>query len=98
MYLLCAKKSKLPSHQVFGVFALEVNNILQATSPKLRREMGMCAIIIYAQQQQYYTIQVLVVRTSTPVSSLSFWVQLTWYLVRYIQAPTNQRYGGLSRA
>ena len=42
-----AKKSKLRSHQVFGVFALEVNKILQATPPKLRREMGMCAIITY---------------------------------------------------
>ena len=45
-YLPSAKKSKLPSHQVFGVFALEVNKILQATPPKLRRETGMCAIII----------------------------------------------------
>ena len=49
-----AKKSKLPSHQVFGVFALEVNKILQATSSKLRREMGMCATttVVYVQQQQ----------------------------------------------
>ena len=38
-----AKKSKLPSHQVFGVFVLEVNKVLQATPSKLRREMGMCA-------------------------------------------------------
>ena len=38
-----AKKSKLPSHQVFGVFALEINKIMQATPSKLRREMGMCA-------------------------------------------------------
>ena len=51
MYLSSAKKSKLPSHQVFGVFALEVNKSLQATPPKLSREMGMCAIIIYVQQQ-----------------------------------------------
>ena len=36
-----AKKSKLPSHQVFGVFALEVNK-MQATPSKLRREMEMC--------------------------------------------------------
>ena len=53
-----AKKCKLPSHQVFGVFALEVNGILQATPPKLRREMGMCgttAIIIYVMVQQYCT-------------------------------------------
>ena len=59
MYLPSAKKNKLPSHQVFGVFALEVNEILRATPPKLGREMGMCgnaAIIICVQQlQQYYT-------------------------------------------
>ena len=85
MYLPSAKKSKLPSNQVFGVFALEVNKILEATPSKLRREMGMCATTIYVQQQQYYTIRVLVVRT--PVSSLSFQVQNTWYLVRYMQAP-----------
>ena len=30
-YLPSANESKLPSHQVFGVFALEVNKILQAT-------------------------------------------------------------------
>ena len=40
-YLTSAKKSKLPSHQVLGMFALEVNGILQATPPKLRREMGL---------------------------------------------------------
>ena len=41
---------------------------------------------IHVQQQQwYYTIGVLVVRT--PVSSLSFQAQHTWYLVRYMQAP-----------
>ena len=37
------------------MFALEVNEILRGTPPKLRREMGMCgtaAIIIYVQQ--YY--------------------------------------------
>ena len=49
-YLPSAKKSKLPSHQVFGVFALEVNKILQATPSKLRREMGMCATTIYYVQ------------------------------------------------
>ena len=52
IYWPSAKKSKLPSHQVFGVFALEVNKILLATSSKLRREMGMCATTIYVQQQQ----------------------------------------------
>ena len=52
MYLPSAKKSELPSHQVFGVFALEVNKILQATPSKLRREMGMCSATIYVQQQQ----------------------------------------------
>ena len=50
-YSPSAKKSKLPSHQVFGVFALEVNKILQATPSKLRREMGMCATTMYVQQQ-----------------------------------------------
>ena len=43
IYLHSAKKSKLPSHHDFGVFA----------SSKLRRETGMCATtIIYVQQQQ----------------------------------------------
>ena len=51
-FLLSAKKSKVPFHQVFGVFALEVNKILQATPSKLRREMGMCATTTYVQQQQ----------------------------------------------
>ena len=50
-YLPSGKKSKLPSHQVFGVFALEVNKILQATPSKLRREMGMCPTTTYVQQQ-----------------------------------------------
>ena len=36
-------------------------------------------------RDRYYTIRVLVVRT--PVSSLSFQVQHTWYLVRHMQAP-----------
>ena len=68
------------------MFALEVQKILQATPSKLRREMGMCATTKYVQQQQqYYTIRVFVVRT--PISSLSFQVQHTWYLVRYMQAP-----------
>ena len=72
-------KSKLHSHQDFVVFALEVKKILQATPSKLMREMGMCATTIYVQQQQQYnTIRVLVVRT--PVSSLSFQVQHTWYI------------------
>ena len=61
------------------MFAIEVKKILQATPSKLRREMGMCATTIYVQQkQQYYAIRVLVVRT--PVSSLSFQVQHTWYI------------------
>ena len=53
IYLPSAKRSKLPSHQVFGVFALliEVSKILQATPSKLRREMGMYATTIYVQQQ-----------------------------------------------
>ena len=56
IYFPPSTKSKLPSHQVFGMIALEVNEILQTTPPKLRREMGMCgnaAIIICVQQ--YYT-------------------------------------------
>ena len=52
IYLPSAEKSKSPSHQVFGVFALEVNKILQATPSKLTREMGVCATTIYVQQQQ----------------------------------------------
>ena len=53
-----AKKCKVPSHQVLSVFAIliEANEILRATPPKLRREMGMCgnvAIITYVVQQQY---------------------------------------------
>ena len=52
--------------------------MLQATPPEFRRETGMCATTIYVQQQQYYTIRVLVVRI--PVSSLSFQVQHTWYI------------------
>ena len=67
------------------MLALEVNKILPATPSKLRREKGMCATTIYVQQQQHYTIRLLVVRT--PVSSLSFQVQHTWYLVQYMQAP-----------
>ena len=51
------KGSTLPSHQCLGVFALEVNEILQATPPKWRREQGMCGnpAIIYFAQQQYCT-------------------------------------------
>ena len=90
----------MPSHQDFCEFALEVKKILQATPPKLRREMGMCgnaAIIIYVYQ--YYTSTVLV-RTRVLCSL----VPGTEYLVpgtRYIQAqnrPHNQRYGRLFRA
>ena len=50
IYFPSPKKSKLPSHQAFGVFAREANGILHATPPKSLREMGMCgtaAIIIY---------------------------------------------------
>ena len=54
----------------------------------------MCATTIYVQQQQqYYTIRVLVVRT--PVSSLSFQVQHAWYLVRYMQAPNRLYKSGI---
>ena len=37
-----AKKRESRSHHDFGVLALEVNKILQATPPKLRGEVGMC--------------------------------------------------------
>ena len=37
-----ANKNEAPSHHDFGVFADEVNQFLQATPPKLRREVGMC--------------------------------------------------------
>ena len=35
-------KSEFPSHQNIGVFADEVNQSLQATPPKLKREVGAC--------------------------------------------------------
>ena len=50
-WLPLKKVTCLPT-QVFGVFALEVNKILQATPSKLRREMGICATTTYVQQQQ----------------------------------------------
>ena len=51
IYLPSLKKVNcLPTK--FLVFALEVNKILQVTPSKLRREVGMCATIIYVQQQQ----------------------------------------------
>ena len=83
----------------FGVFALEVDEILQAMPPKLRREMGMCdnaGIKIYVQQ--YYT------STRSTGSSLAHLVPGAANLVpgtRYMQAPNllqNQRYEGLFRA
>ena len=40
IYFPSAKKSELPSHQDLGVFALEVKKSLQATPPKLRRDVG----------------------------------------------------------
>ena len=40
MYLPSAKKSKLPSHQVFGVFALEANKIVQASPSKIEKGNG----------------------------------------------------------
>ena len=45
IYLPCAKKYKLLSHQVFGVFAIEVNKILQATPSKLRIETGFVPLV-----------------------------------------------------
>ena len=31
------------------MFALEASKIMQAKPPKVRREMGMCAIVIYVR-------------------------------------------------
>ena len=94
------KKSKLPSHQVFGVFAAEVvNKILQAMPSKLGREMGMCATTMYVQQkQQCYTIRVLVVRSLEPLVP-----DAACLTPGTIHASTQQTiqthwYGGLSRA
>ena len=82
------------------MFAPEVNEILQATPPKLIREMGMCGTatsIIYVQQH-YYTST----RTRTRVScSLVPGAACLLPGTRYIQAQNrlhNQRYGGLFRA
>ena len=93
------RKSKLPSHQVFGVLALEVNEIVQVTPPKLRREMGMCgtaAIMICAAQRCYTST-----RTRTRVSCSL--VPGAAYVIpgtRYIQAQPglqNQKFGVFSR-
>ena len=77
-YLPSAKKSKLPSHQVFGVFALDVNKILHATPSKLRRKMRMCATTIYCTSTRC---------TYSSRASRSRCSIHTWYLVRYMQAP-----------
>ena len=50
MYLPSAQKTKLPSHQDFGEFAIEVKKVLQATPPEYGRETGVCATTIYVQQ------------------------------------------------
>ena len=70
-YLPSAKTSKLPSHQVLGVFALEVNKILQATPLELGREMGMCATALYVQQQQWHcTIPVSYTHLTLPTKRI----------------------------
>ena len=84
-----AKKSKLPSHQVFGVFALEANKILQSTPSKLRRSMGMCATATYIRTAS----AVVLYDTSTRCTYSSFKLLVpgaayTWYLVLYMQAPS----------
>ena len=96
------KVSCLPTKLLVCTLSKEVNKILQAPPSKLRPEMGMCVTTIYVQQQQYYyTIRVLIVRT--PLSNLSFQAQHipgNWYLVRYMQAPNrlyNQIGGSVSR-
>ena len=78
------------------MFALEENKILQATPPKLRREMGMCAIIIYVRIRT----AVLYVRVLVRTSSLEpLVVPGAAYLVPgtvHAKAPNrlqNQRYG-----
>ena len=94
----------MPSYQVFGVFALEVNDILQATPPTLRtenedvRHRGVYNVPTYNS-----IIPVLIRVLESRVAS--FQVQHTWwYLVpgtRYIKAQhrlQDQRYGGLFRA
>ena len=94
-YFPSATKSKLQS---LGVFALEVNEILQATPPKLRREKGMCgnaAIIIYLWQ--YYTNSRTCSSLVQPRSRCS--IPGTWYTVHTsITRLQDQRYGGLFRA
>ena len=75
------KVSCLPTKLLVCTLSKEVNKILQAPPSKLRPEMGMCVTTIYVQQQQYYyTIRVLIVRT--PLSNLSFQAQHipgNWY-------------------
>ena len=81
------------------MFALEVNEILQATPPKFRREMRMCdnaGSKVYLQA--YYT------STRCTGSSFEHIFPGAANLVpgtRYMQAPNifqNQRYEGLFRA
>ena len=82
-----AKKSKLSSHQVFGVCALEVNKILQATPSKLRREMGMCATIIYLVRTAAAVFYDTVTRCKySSLDSLVPGAAYLVYLVRYMQA------------
>ena len=67
------------------MFALEVNEILQTTPPKLRREMGMCgnaAIMIYVGQQ-YYTSSTRCTYSSLEplVAGAAAYTPETWYTV-----------------
>ena len=72
--------------------------------PKLRREMGLCAIIMYVRIRTAVVLYYIYEYSSyvLPVSSLSlFHVQHTWYLVRSMQASNrlqNQRHGGVCLA
>ena len=87
------KKNAFPP--IFGVFVLEVNEILQATPPKLRRKMGMLG-----QRSDYnirtnniygYSLYVLQSRASRSRCSIPG----TWYTVHASTRLQNQRYGGL---
>ena len=82
-----------------GTIIVGLIEILQATPPKLRRELGMCgnAAIIVPVQQQYY-------KSTRTYSSLvqprsKFSIPGTWYLVHTSTSRLqDERYGGLLRA
>ena len=67
------------------MFAPEVNEILQATPPKLRREMGVCgnaAITIYVQQ--YYTSTRTYTSLEPLVPGAAYLVTGTWLSLIHI--------------